>query len=216
MTRWQRTVIIGLAGGVGGALAYAAGGGENDQGWFLGLFGFVGAMFLAGRVLVLISQVGDLSNRRRWLGPRIRTDPSPGLLLAPATPEATIARFAALDPLLAELAPEELAALPTMLDPKETVGGLTGVTRNGKPGLLAVTDQRLFFVPKGRPGHAELEIPLKQVTSIRAARSAVLGTLIVNAPGVEEGFEMGDDQLERFSLFLGVRVHPAPGSQGAS
>jgi hypothetical protein len=118
--------------------------------------------------------------------------------------------------LLAELAPDELAALPKMLDPEETVGGLTGVTRNAKPGLLAVTDKRLLFIAKGRPGRAELEVPLKQVSAFRVVRAPVLGTLVVNASGVEEVFEMADQQLERFNLFLGERIHPSPGGHGAS
>jgi hypothetical protein len=217
MTRWQRTLIIGLAGAAGAGLGYAAGGGARDQGWLLGLVGLIGGMFLAGKVLSLIWQVGDLADRRRSLSRRMdETDPSPERFVAGGSTEATIARFAAMDPLVPELVPDELAALPKMLDPSETMGGLTGATRNGKPGLLAVTDRRLVFVAKGQPGHAEIEIPLEHVTGVRSTPSSVLGQLVIIASGHEEGFKMANQQLERFSQFLEVRIHHALGGRSAS
>ena len=81
MTRLQRGAIFGLAGGVGGGLGYAAGGGANDQGWFLGLVGFVGAMLLAvvnASSVEEVFEMGDQQLERFNLFLGVRIHPSPG------------------------------------------------------------------------------------------------------------------------------------------
>src|SRR2546423_3717653 len=107
-----------MTGLTGGIIGYVAGRGAKDQGWLLGLVGLIAGLFLAGQVLRLIGQVGELGGRRRWPARRMdETDPGPDPLLAGGTPDATVARFAAMDGLVTELVPDELAALPQMLDP---------------------------------------------------------------------------------------------------
>jgi hypothetical protein len=91
---------------------------------------------------------------------------------------------------------------------------LAAGTTDGHPGLLALTDRRLLFLPKDHPASASIEIALAALSRVEVGPTDLLGSLTVVHARETRTFEVPDRALQEMGDFLRARVPsngPEPG-----
>jgi hypothetical protein len=139
MTRGWRWAILGASGVILGAVGYIAGG--DSGGPLLALVGLIGGPLLLDRLLSIGQLVSD----------QVRDVESSSSLTPHRISEAEAEMIAAADPMTRELVPDLVEALPSKLDHGERLTDAAVSKSAGGPGLVAVTDRRVLFMPSAAP-----------------------------------------------------------------
>ncbi len=174
------------------------------------LLGLGFGAFFASRILASLGTAAVLVEEARALGEDARGTGAP---LAPAPLTATrddVGEWLSRREDLALFAPEEVAALPGVLEAGERVRDVGLGVRDGVGGLLAVTDRRLLFLRKGG-GMDALALP--SLTSAHVREGTMLSTLTVEHAEGQATFEVAAPAVGGVAGALGVPIRtsgPAP------
>ena len=106
-------------------------------------------------------------------------------------------------------APDQVAALPGALAPDERLTAVDLGVREGTPGLLAVTDRRVLFLPKA--GGAE-ELGLPDLIWVTVEEGTVTSTIRLGHAAEDVAYEVPASGAPRVAGAMGrsVRTIPAP------
>ncbi|HXF36125.1 MAG TPA: hypothetical protein VNO17_02965 [Actinomycetota bacterium] len=106
-------------------------------------------------------------------------------------------------------APDQVAALPGALAPDERLAAVDLGIREGTPGLLAVTDRRVLFLPKA--GDQE-ELALPDLIWVTLEEGTVTSTIRLGHPAGDVAYEVPAAGAPRLAGATGrsVRTIPAP------
>lgn len=90
----------------------------------------------------------------------------------------------ALGPFYQNFTKKEIQYLPQVMIEGETIKALTSGLHNNNTWLIAATDRRILFLDKGMIyGLRQIEIPLKQITSVSHSTGLLAGTIKINTAG---------------------------------
>ncbi|HXF74263.1 MAG TPA: hypothetical protein VNO79_16870 [Actinomycetota bacterium] len=213
MTRGQRVLVMGAGGVLAGlASAYVARrvGAPGEATAVALLLGLGFGAFFASRILASLGTAAVLVEEARALGEGAGGAGAPPAPTPLTGTPGDLGEWLSRREDLALFAPEEVAAFPGVLEAGERVRGVGLGVRDGRGGLLAVTDRRLLFLRKGGGVDA---FALPSLTSAHVREGTVLSTLTVEHAEGQATFEVAASAVGGVAGALGVPVRtsgPAP------